>query len=81
MDYSVHSHSSSGAKHGGQRLVETRHFRILGKLCPRCGVAGSVLFETHTRLIYECPGKHQYESRKRVEEIAEPETWQDNSVI
>src|SRR5215475_8082929 len=25
---------------------------------------GSVLYETESRIVYECPGRHQYETRK-----------------
>jgi hypothetical protein len=39
--------------------------RILGKLCPCCGIAGWVLCETTTRIIYECPKGHEYETKKR----------------
>ena len=41
--------------------------RVLGKLCPCCGVAGSVLCETETRIIYECWNGHQYETKKRLD--------------
>jgi hypothetical protein len=37
---------------------------VVGKICPCCGRVGSVLFETETRIVYECPNKHQYETRK-----------------
>jgi hypothetical protein len=38
--------------------------KVLGKICPRCGQVGSVLFETERRIVYECPNRHQYETRK-----------------
>jgi hypothetical protein len=40
--------------------------KILGKLCPCCGVAGSVFCETDRRIIYECWNGHQYETKKRL---------------
>jgi len=43
--------------------------RVLGKLCPCCGEAGAVLCETKKRIIYECPNRHQYETKKRVDEL------------
>jgi hypothetical protein len=44
--------------------------KILGKLCPSCGVAGSVFCETRTRIIYECRNGHQYETKKRLDETS-----------
>jgi hypothetical protein len=41
--------------------------RVLGKLCPRCGVVGTVLCETEMRIIYECWHGHQYETKKRLD--------------
>ena len=38
--------------------------KVLGKVCPRCGQIGSVLYETEGRIVYECPSTHQYETRK-----------------
>ncbi len=38
--------------------------KIMGKICPFCGQAGSVVFETETRIVYECPNGHQYETKK-----------------
>jgi hypothetical protein len=38
--------------------------KVLGKICPRCGQAGAVLYETENRIIYECPDQHQYETIK-----------------
>jgi hypothetical protein len=35
--------------------------KILGKICPRCGQIGGVLFETGLRVVYEYPKLHQYE--------------------
>jgi ribosomal protein S27AE len=42
--------------------------KVLGKLCPRCGEAGAVLYETTQRIIYECPNEHQYETKKRLDD-------------
>jgi hypothetical protein len=38
--------------------------KVLGKVCPWCGQIGSVFYETENRIVYECPGRHQYETRK-----------------
>jgi hypothetical protein len=38
--------------------------KVLGKVCPRCGQIGPVFYETESRIVYECPSKHQYETRK-----------------
>jgi hypothetical protein len=38
--------------------------KICGKLCPYCGKAGAVLYETTQRIIYECSNQHQYETKK-----------------
>jgi len=43
--------------------------RVLGKLCPCCGEAGAVLCETKKRIIYECPNRHQYETKKRSDDL------------
>ena len=43
--------------------------KVLGKLCPCCGIAGEVLCETNKRIIYECPNRHQYETRKRIDKL------------
>jgi len=43
--------------------------RVLGKLCPCCGEAGAVLCETKKRIIYECPSGHQYETKKRSDDL------------
>ncbi len=43
--------------------------KVLGKLCPCCGEAGAVLCETKIRIIYECSNSHQYETKKRVDEL------------
>ena len=47
----------------------TPSVKVLGKLCPCCGEAGTVLCETKKRIIYECPNRHQYETKKRVDEL------------
>jgi hypothetical protein len=38
--------------------------KVMGKICPRCGQAGWVLLETDRRIVYECPNKHEYETKK-----------------
>lgn len=43
--------------------------KVLGKLCPCCGEAGAVLCETKKRIIYECPNSHQYETKKRSDDL------------
>lgn len=43
--------------------------RVLGKLCPCCGEGGAVLCETKKRIIYECPSGHQYETKKRSDDL------------
>jgi hypothetical protein len=47
----------------------TPSVRVLGKLCPCCGEAGAVLCETKKRIIYECPNSHQYETKKRLNDL------------
>gem|GEM_PF-5474130 len=37
--------------------------RLIGKVCPRCGKPGSVLYMTKERIVYQCPSEHQYETR------------------
>ena len=49
---------------------KTRNTKILGKLCPSCGVPGLVFCETQMRIIYECGNGHQYETKKRLDEIS-----------
>jgi hypothetical protein len=44
--------------------------KVLGKLCPSCGMAGSVFCETQTRIIYECRNGHQYETKKRLDVVS-----------
>jgi hypothetical protein len=43
--------------------------KVLGKLCPCCGEVGGVFCETKTRIIYECPNSHQYETKKRLDDL------------
>jgi len=43
--------------------------KVLGKLCPCCSEAGAVLCETKKRIIYECPNSHQYETKKRLNDL------------
>jgi hypothetical protein len=46
-------------------MMETKNLtKVLGKICPRCGRAGSVLYVTDIRIVYECPNRHQYETKK-----------------
>jgi hypothetical protein len=45
-------------------MKSSNQTKILGKICPGCGQIGSVLYETESRIVYECPDKHQYETRK-----------------
>ena len=47
----------------------TPSVRVLGKLCPCCGEAGAVLCETKKRIIYECANSHQYETKKRLNDL------------
>ena len=47
----------------------TPSVRVLGKLCPCCSEAGAVLCETKKRIIYECPNSHQYETKKRLNDL------------
>jgi hypothetical protein len=44
--------------------------RVLGRLCPRCGVAGAVLCESKYRIIYECPNGHVFETQRRPDDSA-----------
>jgi hypothetical protein len=45
-------------------MMETRNqTKVLGKICPRCGQAGFVLYATTIRIVYECPNRHQYETK------------------
>jgi ribosomal protein S27AE len=44
--------------------------RVLGRLCPRCGVAGAVLCESKHRIIYECPNGHVFETQRRPDDSA-----------
>ena len=63
--------SSERSQDGERKRIETgavmksRNLtKVLGKVCPRCRQIGSVLYETESRIVYECPGRHQYETRK-----------------
>ena len=47
-----------------KRVESDSPVKVLGKLCPCCGVVGPVLCETETRIIYECRNGHQYETKK-----------------
>ena len=41
--------------------------KVLGRLCPCCGVAGAVLYVSKSRIIYECPNEHVFETEMRTE--------------
>jgi hypothetical protein len=45
--------------------MEARNLtKVVGKICPCCGQIGAVVYETHSRIVYECPNRHQYETKK-----------------
>jgi hypothetical protein len=48
--------------------------KVVGKICPCCGQVGLVLYETEIRIVYECPDRHQYETRKWRREKSEAKT-------
>ena len=48
--------------------------RLIGKVCPRCGKPGSVLYMTKERIVYQCPSEHQYETRFSKFSIATPQS-------
>jgi hypothetical protein len=49
----------------GVRMMQSRNLtKVLGKICPFCGQAGSVLYATNIRIVYECSNRHQYETKK-----------------
>ena len=68
--YSVRKHVGDETKDRQRKVTESDStVKVLGKLCPCCGVAGLVLCETETRIIYECCNGHQYETKKRLDLI------------
>jgi hypothetical protein len=67
--YSVRNHVGDEIKDRQRKVTSDSTVKVLGKLCPCCGVAGSVLYETETRIIYECCNGHQYETKKRLDLI------------
>ena len=46
--------------------------RLIGKVCPRCGKPGSVLYTTKERIVYQCSNEHQYETKFSKFGIATP---------
>jgi hypothetical protein len=44
--------------------MKARNIKVVGKICPCCARVGSVLYETEKRIVYECPDRHQYETKK-----------------
>jgi hypothetical protein len=68
LAHSVQNHVGEEIRDRQPKLAESDSpVRVLGKLCPRCGVVGSVLCETEIRIIYECWHGHQYETKKRLD--------------
>jgi hypothetical protein len=68
--YSVRKHVGDETKDRQRKVTKSDStVKVLGKLCPCCGVAGLVLCETETRIIYECCNGHQYETKKRLDLI------------
>ena len=56
--------------------------KLIGKVCPRCGKPGSVLYTTKERIVYQCPSEHQYETRVSKFSIAATQpTSQENKQI
>src|SRR5215472_1225114 len=39
--------------------------RVIGKICPRCGNPGSIVYQTKERIVFECPNGHQFEMKRR----------------
>jgi hypothetical protein len=66
LPYSLQNHVRGETSDQRRKVAKSGSpVKVLGKLCPCCGVAGSVLCETDRRLIYECWNGHQYETKKR----------------
>ncbi len=66
LAHSVQNHVGEEIRDRQPKVAESDSpVRVLGKLCPRCGVVGTVLCETEMRIIYECWHGHQYETKKR----------------
>src|SRR5262249_8273743 len=42
--------------------------RVIGKICPRCGKPGWILYQTIERIVFECPNGHQFETKRRKRE-------------
>jgi hypothetical protein len=38
---------------------------VIGKICPRCGEPGSIVYQTKERIVFECPNGHQFEMKQR----------------
>jgi len=49
--------------------VGNQSLKVLGRLCPSCGVAGTVLCGTKNRIVYECSNGHVFETRGRSDEL------------
>lgn len=41
-----------------------RKTKVVGKICPRCGMLGKVVYQTSERIVYECPNGYQYQTKK-----------------
>jgi hypothetical protein len=39
--------------------------RVIGKICPRCGKPGWIVYQTKERIVFECPNGHQFEMKRR----------------
>src|SRR4029453_15868614 len=37
--------------------------KVRGKICPRCGKPGSIVYQTKERIVFECPNGHQFEMK------------------
>jgi lysyl-tRNA synthetase class I len=44
---------------------EALETRVIGKICPRCGKPGSIVYQTKERIVFECPNGHQFEMKRR----------------
>jgi hypothetical protein len=68
LAFSVQNHVRGEIRDRQRKVTKSDSpIRVLGKLCPCCGVAGSVLCETEMRIIYEYWNGHQYETKKRLD--------------
>jgi hypothetical protein len=43
--------------------------RVIGKICPRCGKPGSIVYQTKERIVFECPNGHQFEMKREKKSI------------